>query len=337
MVLPGAGAPRQGRPLLRRNVPLPFAVALCAACFLVGMATNRMLHPPASFISESAVASLQSAGRSDKSASGGLAATDAVPQVVERRQAVVTGAAPSLLPQSAPYAPLATHGTDGNDFVDTLHFQVLSWHPRIVYYPGFASAEKCEHIRGVAERRLAPSSLALRAGDTVDGTKDIRTSQGTFVTGGDDPEGVIRWLEKRIADVTMVPSHHGEPFNVLRYELGQKYDSHYDTFDPESYGPQYSQRMASFLLYLSGWEDGGETVFPLEGADGLSRLQGIDYRSCDKGLRVKPIRAGDAVIFYNMHPNATFDKAALHGGCPVKQGTKWVMTRWIRDKSFGAF
>lgn len=34
-----------------------------------------------------------------------------------------------------------------------------------------------------------------------------------------------------------------QPFNVLRYENGQHYDAHYDVFDPESYGPQTSQRV----------------------------------------------------------------------------------------------
>lgn len=36
--------------------------------------------------------------------------------------------------------------------------------------------------------------------------------------------------------MTLYPVENGEPFNVLRYEVGQKYDSHFDTFDPESYG-----------------------------------------------------------------------------------------------------
>ena len=35
-----------------------------------------------------------------------------------------------------------------------------------------------------------------------------------------------------------------QPFNVLRYQApGQHYDSHYDIFEPESYGPQASQRV----------------------------------------------------------------------------------------------
>lgn len=55
-----------------------------------------------------------------------------------------------------------------------------------------------------------------------------------------------------------------QPFNILRYQLGQKYDSHYDTFDPESYGAQPSQRLATFLLYLTDVEQGGETIFPFE-------------------------------------------------------------------------
>lgn len=76
-----------------------------------------------------------------------------------------------------------------------------------------------------------------------------------------------------------------QAYNVLRYEAGQKYNSHYDTFNPKEYGPQSSQRVswgsslwgcvgliavsagaqiASFLLYLSDVEEGGETMFPFE-------------------------------------------------------------------------
>lgn len=44
------------------------------------------------------------------------------------------------------------------------------------------------------------------------------------------------------------------------------------------------------------------------------------------GLQYHP-RKGDALMFFSMHPNGTFDKHALHGGCPVKRGEKIVMTK----------
>ena len=236
------------------------------------------------------------------------------------------------IPTGREFAPHAV-GVSGNANTTTLDFQVLSWEPHAVLYRNFASVWECDHIKGLAASRLAPSGLALRQGEKPEETKDIRTSSGTFLSRKQDPAGVLLALEKRIADATHVRHEHGEPFNVLRYTPGQKYDSHYDTFDPESYGPQTSQRIASFLLYLTDVEAGGETHFPLEGPNGLERLKNIDYKSCDGGLRVRP-RAGDALLFWNVHPNRTFDKRALHGGCPVEKGEKWVATKWIRDKSF---
>lgn len=45
-------------------------------------------------------------------------------------------------------------------------------------------------------------------------------------------------------------------------------------------------QMATVLFYLTDVEEGGETIFPLEGRDGLSRMSHMDYRKCDMGLLV---------------------------------------------------
>lgn len=47
-------------------------------------------------------------------------------------------------------------------------------------------------------------------------------------------------------------------------------------------------QLATILVYLKAPEEGGETIFPLEGPDGLARLdQGlIDYKHCNLGLKV---------------------------------------------------
>jgi prolyl 4-hydroxylase len=83
------------------------------------------------------------------------------------------------------------------------------------------------------------------------------------------------------------------------------------------------------LFYMSDVEEGGETVFKLEGKDGP--LDPGDYKRCDKGLKYKP-RKGDALLFHAADPSGEIDKRALHGGCPVIKGTKWVMTKWVRNK-----
>ncbi|KAI3958984.1 hypothetical protein MKX01_023660, partial [Papaver californicum] len=67
------------------------------------------------------------------------------------------------------------NGDTGDSYVSSVHFQVLSWKPRAVYYPGFATAEQCDHIIKKAKAYLRPSGLAFRKGETADNTKGVRT------------------------------------------------------------------------------------------------------------------------------------------------------------------
>jgi len=65
-------------------------------------------------------------------------------------------------------------------------------------------------------------------------------------------------------------------------------------------------------MYLSTPEEGGETVFPSA-----------------KQLKVKAVK-GTAVLFYSHTPDFQLDPNSLHGSVPVKAGTKYCMTKWIR-------
>ncbi|KAI4315041.1 hypothetical protein L6164_027889 [Bauhinia variegata] len=223
---------------------------------------------------------------------------------------------------------LLTSGESGDNSITSIPFQVLSWKPRALYFPNFASAEQCETIIDISKEGLKPSSLALRKGETEENTNGIRTSSGMFISAAEDKTGTLDVIEEKIARATKVPRNHGEAFNILRYEIGQKYASHYDAFNPAEYGPQKSQRMASFLLYLSDVPEGGETVFPFE--NGLNMDGSYSYEDCI-GLRVRP-RRGDGLLFYSLFPNGTIDPTSLHGSCPVIKGQKWVATKWIRDQ-----
>ncbi|XP_061347636.1 probable prolyl 4-hydroxylase 9 [Gastrolobium bilobum] len=219
-------------------------------------------------------------------------------------------------------------GEFGDDSITSIPFQVLSWKPRALYFPNFATAEQCENIIDVAKAGLKPSSLALRKGETEENTKGIRTSSGVFVSASEDKNGILDVIEEKIARASMIPRTHGEAFNILRYEVGQRYNSHYDAFNPTEYGPQKSQRIASFLLYLTDVQEGGETMFPFENGANMDGSYG--YEACI-GLRVRP-RQGDGLLFYSLLPNGTIDPTSLHGSCPVIKGEKWVATKWLRDQ-----
>ncbi|GFH21335.1 predicted protein [Haematococcus lacustris] len=107
---------------------------------------------------------------------------------------------------------------------------------------------------------------------------------GTFLSSDWDNSSPLAWLEERIAAATLIPASHGEAFNILKYESTQHYDSHMDAFDPKEYGPQTSQRIASFLVYLTAPEEGGETIFKRQGwAHGDKPIS--DYRSCGDGYK----------------------------------------------------
>ncbi|XP_015063885.1 probable prolyl 4-hydroxylase 9 [Solanum pennellii] len=220
------------------------------------------------------------------------------------------------------------NGDTGEHSLTSIPFQVLSWFPRALYFPNFATTEQCQGIIKMAKAELKPSSLALRKGETAENTKGVRTSSGMFISASEDKTGILDLIEEKIAKVTMIPRTHGEAFNVLRYEIGQSYYSHYDAFDPSQYGPQKSQRVASFLLYLSDVEEGGETMFPFENAQNMDA--NYDFRKCI-GLKVKP-RRGDGLLFYSLFPNGTIDPTSIHGSCAVIRGEKWVATKWIRDQ-----
>ncbi|KAJ8513993.1 hypothetical protein OPV22_004427 [Ensete ventricosum] len=281
--------------LVREKIRLPAALLLCVVFFLAGFFVSLLISSPSQ----------------DPVGGGRLTRS----RLLE-------------LDDEDPEWPPMPHGKTGDSSPSLIPFQVLSWKPRALYFPNFATAEQCQIIVQKAKSRLRPSTLALRKGETEENTQGIRTSSGTFVSASEDSSGVLGQIEEKIARATMIPREQGEAFNILRYEIGQRYASHYDAFNPAEYGPQKSQRVASFLLYLSDVEEGGETMFPYENGSNMDIA--YDYEKCI-GLKVKP-RKGDGLLFYSLFTNGTIDPTSLHGSCSVVKGEKWVATKWIRDQ-----
>ncbi|KAH6820209.1 2-oxoglutarate and oxygenase superfamily protein [Perilla frutescens var. hirtella] len=208
--------------------------------------------------------------------------------------------------------------------------EILSWEPRAFLYHNFLSKEECEYLINLARPHMAKSTVVdSKTGKSKDSR--VRTSSGMFLRRGRDK--VIRDIEKRIADYSFIPADHGEGLQVLHYEVGQKYEPHYDYFLDEFNTKNGGQRIATVLMYLSDVEEGGETIFPAAKGN-FSSTPGLS--ECGKkGLAVKP-KMGDALLFWSMRPDASLDPTSLHGGCPVIKGNKWSSTKWMHVGEYKA-
>ncbi|XP_015889721.2 probable prolyl 4-hydroxylase 10 isoform X2 [Ziziphus jujuba] len=209
--------------------------------------------------------------------------------------------------------------------------EVISWEPRAVVYHNFLTKEECEYLIDLAKPHMHKSTVVdSETGKSKDSR--VRTSSGTFLARGRDK--IIRNIEKKIADFTFLPVENGEGLQVLHYEVGQKYEPHYDYFLDDYNTVNGGQRMATILMYLSDVEEGGETVFPAAKGNFSSVPWWNELSECGKkGLSVKP-KMGDALLFWSMKPDASLDPSSLHGGCPVIKGNKWSSTKWVRVNEY---
>jgi prolyl 4-hydroxylase len=188
-------------------------------------------------------------------------------------------------------------------------------HPAIAVFANLLSADECEGLRTLAAGRLARSETVVHAtgGSEVNAA---RTSEGMFFNRGENE--LVSRIEARLAALLNWPLENGEGLQVLRYAPGAEYKPHFDYFDPVQPGTaavlrRGGQRVGTVVMYLNTPEEGGATVFP------------------DAGVTVHPIE-GHAVFFSYSQPAAA--TKTLHGGAPVRQGEKWVATKWLRQGRF---
>lgn len=108
---------------------------------------------------------------------------------------------------------------------------------------------------------------------------------------------------------------HMESMQITRYENDQMYVPHWDYFNVPGYeNTTDNDRRGTLIIYLNDNFGGGTTYFP--------RL----------GVHIHP-RAGSAVFFrYDYSPAE--NEETLHSGEPVSNGTKYIITIWIRNKKY---
>ncbi|KAG7026278.1 putative prolyl 4-hydroxylase 4 [Cucurbita argyrosperma subsp. argyrosperma] len=148
--------------------------------------------------------------------------------------------------------------------VDPSKVKQISWKPRAFVYEGFLTDLECDHLISIARSELKRSEVA----DNESGKSKlstVRTSSGMFIPKSKD--AIVSGIEDKIAAWTFLPKENGEDIQVLRYEHGQRYESHYDYFVDKVNIAWGGHRLATVLMYLSDVTKGGETVFPMAELD----------------------------------------------------------------------
>lgn len=181
---------------------------------------------------------------------------------------------------------------------------------------------------------------------------------------------VLGSVVERLHRVALLPPDLGENLQLGRYEEGDFYALHYDTPQEvggmaAAVGGA-PVRQATVLVFASEVIHGGETLFlrrPLKSASGdaKSTTSEIDrwarcenskeeLESCCRELAARSNLAdedesdgqdphrpllvrpavGRAVVFFHRDWEGDFDPRSAHAACPVLEGEKWVMQRFIR-------
>lgn len=189
--------------------------------------------------------------------------------------------------------------------------------PAAVLLADLLSAQECQELIALARPRLVRSTIV----DPITG-RDIvaghRSSDGMFFRPRETP--LIARIEERIAELTGFPPENGEGLQMLHYSVGAESTPHVDYLIAGNEAniasiARSGQRVGTLLMYLNDVERGGETLFP------------------QVGWSVVPQR-GHACYFEYGNDAGQCDPASLHASAPVKEGEKWVATKWIRSRRF---
>lgn len=179
---------------------------------------------------------------------------------------------------------------------------------------GFLDSGACAALIERIDAKRRPSTIA----DDV-GIANFRTSE-TCDLDWRDP--AVAEVDRKIADLLGLPLAASEPLQGQRYAPGQEFKPHTDTFEPGGYDflvhtGDRGQRTWTAMIYLNKPDDGGATRFKTI------------------GKTVQP-ETGKLIAWNNLLPDGRPNPATLHQGMKVRRGTKYVLTKWFRERAAAA-
>ncbi|HEV2747953.1 MAG TPA: 2OG-Fe(II) oxygenase [Allosphingosinicella sp.] len=174
----------------------------------------------------------------------------------------------------------------------------------------FLAPDECARIIALIDARRRPSTLSDDLGDP-----QFRTSETCDLDAGLPEVGA---LERKISQFTGIDGRFGEPIQGQRYAEGEEFKPHTDYFEPN--GPDFirfcsvaGQRTWTVMVYLNE-----------PGAGGATRFKAI-------GKTVRP-ETGKLLAWNNLRADGAPNADTLHHGMKVRAGTKYIVTKWFRER-----
>jgi prolyl 4-hydroxylase len=177
---------------------------------------------------------------------------------------------------------------------------------------GFLDPETCRKMCEKIDEGSYPSPLYDK-----EKHDDVRTSYSCNLNAYDP---LIAEVDGRIATLLGIEKPLGEPLQGQRYQAGQRFREHADFFYIDQpywaeYQPHGGQRTWTAMIYLNEPSAGGATRFRL--------LE----------LAIMP-RIGRILVWNNMALDGSPNPWTSHEGMPVESGTKYIVTKWYRERTF---
>jgi prolyl 4-hydroxylase len=178
---------------------------------------------------------------------------------------------------------------------------------------GFVTSDLCQALIALIDSQRRPSTVSDYNGDAA-----FRTSETCDL----EPSiPIVAELERLIIGFIGLDPAHGEPIQGQRYAVGQEFKAHTDYFEPggvdfHTFTSVAGNRTWTAMIYLN------EPV-----AGGATRFKTID--------KIVQPETGKLLCWNNLRPDGSPNPSTIHQGMKVRAGTKYVITKWFRERPWG--
>lgn len=178
----------------------------------------------------------------------------------------------------------------------------------------FLDAGTCAALVARIDAERRPSTIADANGDPV-----FRTSETCDLAAADP---AVAAVEAQIAAWLGIDPEFGEPLQGQRYAVGQEFKAHTDFFEPSAadfqrFCNEAGNRTWTAMVYLNKPEAGGATRF----------------LAIDKTVQPE---TGKLLAWNNRTADGGLNQATMHHGMKVRSGTKFIITKWYRERPWPA-